>query len=111
MKTDVNSSYNQADGRESAPSGTGSQFASFTNPVPFDANRWMTRKQAAQYLNMSMSGLDNWAKSGRLIPHKDGRFVRYDKLAIDERMEQLQRYKPARYSRRNQISNNLNSGK
>jgi excisionase family DNA binding protein len=43
-----------------------------------EPTRWVSRKRAAELLDVSLMTLNNWNKSGRLKAHKIGGVVRYD---------------------------------
>ena len=44
---------------------------------------WLTRKQAAQYLQISLPTLSRLLREGRLEVHKEGRIVRIHRDDID----------------------------
>ena len=47
--------------------------------------RWMTRREAAAYLRVSLRTLDNLRADNDLpVVHLRGRAVRFDRLALDE---------------------------
>ncbi len=54
---------------------------------------WMTRKQAAEYLSVSMATLDNLARVGVLRKHRMGSTVRFKKEELIHAFKNWQRYK------------------
>ena len=47
-----------------------------------DLPDYLTRKQAAEILNVSTSSIDGWAKSGKLTKYKKGRSVKFEKREV-----------------------------
>ena len=54
--------------------------------------KYLTRKQAALYLGISLPCLDNWARTGRLNKIKIYRSVRFGRQEIDAKLETLKKY-------------------
>jgi excisionase family DNA binding protein len=50
-----------------------------------EPTRWVTRKKAAELLDVSTMTLSNWDKTGKLKAHKIGRVVRYDLEDINKK--------------------------
>ena len=53
------------------------------------ATQWLTRAEAAEYIGVAYSTLNNWASNGRQeIPYyKVGRHVKYKQHDLDEWLE------------------------
>ncbi|MEO1258851.1 MAG: helix-turn-helix domain-containing protein [Bacteroidota bacterium] len=57
---------------------------------------FLTRKQAAKLLNISLGTLDTWSKEGRVIKVRSGKIVRYRKVDLLANFKSLTE---SRYSR------------
>lgn len=60
-------------------------------------DRWMSAKEVASYLSVSLTTVHNWTLQGRLVKHKIGRAARFDRQEIDRRMDSLSPYKKLRH--------------
>lgn len=51
---------------------------------PTKQSEYLTRKETAKRLKISIGTLDNWSKSGKLLSHKIDRKVLYKESEIEE---------------------------
>lgn len=56
---------------------------------PSKQSEYLTRKETAKRLKISLGTLDNWTKSGKLLSHKIDRKVLYKECEIEEFINKL----------------------
>ena len=56
-------------------------------------NELLTRKEAANYLNVSVATIDNWTRIGKIIKHYNGTAVRFKKSELESSFTNLLKYK------------------
>lgn len=67
--------------------------ADLSGPTVKKQKRWLTAKEVAAYLSVSLTTVHNWTKDGRLVKHKFGRTARFDLEEIDQRMNSFSPFK------------------
>lgn len=55
-------------------------------------SEFLTRKNAANLLGVSLGTLDNWTKQGRITKHRNGQIVRYRKSELLSAFNDLEKF-------------------
>jgi excisionase family DNA binding protein len=54
--------------------------------MPTDEGRWLSVNEIAEYVGVSQDSVYTWATSKRMPGHKVGRFWKFEKTEIDDRV-------------------------
>lgn len=58
--------------------------------------RWISARELAKHLSVSITTIHNWTKEGKLVKYKMGRAARYDLNEVNRSMEKLSLYHKAK---------------
>lgn len=63
------------------------QLVNELRPATGSEPKYITRKEAAKFLGVSLVTLNSWANKGIIHPKKIGSLVRYDKLQLERAVQ------------------------